>query len=134
MPATVQWGNDAHTAIYYHLTEPWVWDDFYTIVAEGREMRLRESIPVVDIVIDTTEIRHIPQGALSQISMMGRRESITGPHVRRIVVVGATPFLWSILTMVSRVAPRFGNRVRMVKSMEDVERALALDDALPEPN
>lgn len=132
MPATVTWSNEQHTTIYYHLTEPWIWDDFYAIIAEGREMRLRENISVVDIVIDATEIRRIPQGALTQISMMGRRDSINGPHVRRIVVVGATPFLRSLLSMVGQVAPKFGNRVRMVKTLEEAERALA-SDPLPRP-
>lgn len=124
MPVTVTWGSEERTHMCYTIVEPWQWDDFYTAIAAGRAMRQQENVAVIDVVFDVTQARKIPYDALTQINIMGRRDSIVGPHVRRIVIVGANAFLQSILTMVGRVAPRLGDRVVLADSPEEVHGAL----------
>lgn len=127
MPVTVAWDSEERTLMRYTIVEPWQWDEFYTTLAEGRAMRLQENVAVIDIVFDVTQARKIPFDALTQINIMGRRDSIVGSHVRRIVIVGANTFLQSILTMVGRVAPRLGDRVVLADRLEEVQGMLEAD-------
>lgn len=142
MPVTVTWGDDARSWLYYTVSEPWLWDDFYAATTAGREMRICADVPAVSIVVDVQQARKIPADTLTQVNIMGRRDTLVGDHIQRIVIVGANAFLRSILAMVSRVAPRFGTRMVLVDSLTEAENILEADarqraknthDAVPTP-
>ena len=127
MPVTVTWGDDTLTWMVYTLSDPWQWDSFYTALDSGREMRTRENVPAVSVVVDVQQAKKIPSDTLTQVNIMGRREALVGDHVQRIVIVGANAFLRSILTMVGRVAPRLGARVVLVDNLVEAENILEAD-------
>lgn len=105
-------------------------------------MRICADVPAVSIVVDVQQARKIPADTLTQVNIMGRRDTLVGDHIQRIVIVGANAFLRSILAMVSRVAPRFGTRMVLVDSLVEAENIFEADarqrakntpDAVPTP-
>lgn len=124
MPVQVMWGNTEHTILHYQFSDPWTWEDFYSIMQQGKALREAAGLSEVDAVIDMSQVRTLPSGAMTHIRGADR----SGVNARHLVLVQAGALMRALLTTISRVSPRLANKVKLANSMEE---AYALLEAAP---
>jgi hypothetical protein len=115
--------------LVYRVTDPWGWNDFYRSTQEGRQMREASGAPYIHIIIDTTDMRRPPNGALTHLGNMFRHGSPSTSAVRLVVMVGASGFVRAIMDLLTRLSTNAARKLRYADTLED---AYTLLRAIPE--
>lgn len=124
MPITVVWGNEEQSILHYSLADPWDWEEFYKVTESGRQMREARGAAPASVIIDFTEARKIPSGAMSHFGNMFRRGTAGTNHVQRIVIVKPSGFVLALGQMLLKLYPVAVQKVMFVNSIEEANRTL----------
>ncbi len=121
MSITVEWDNEAKTAIRFDIHAGSGWEAFDRAVALGNQMMTGVE-HVVDVIINPDEEAPPPPGAMARF----KQAQASSPYNRGlIVIVGANLLARLLVTTFSRIYPSLGEEVRFASSLEDARDILA---------
>lgn len=106
MPITIDWYDVEKTILRYEFTGQWSWEELHQAMDEVQEQMASVSTRV-DVIIDVSQSKRIPAGALSQMRGGTLKAS---ENWGMGVFVGTGTFLNALLTTFSRVYPKMGQR------------------------
>jgi hypothetical protein len=120
MGVTVQWDDDAKTVIRYDFEGDWDWTEFGVKAQEAFAMT-RSVEHKVDTISNFKPGAKVPQDAFFQF----RRAMTKAPKNRGItVIVGATLFIRTLVTVFSRIYKQLGERLQLADSLEQAQTIL----------
>lgn len=121
MPISVQWANDEHNVMLTVFEGQWDLDDFYKMVADGKELLKDVDYPFITIV-DYSKSLTPPRRTLS----VGRHvERVHNPNRLRLIWVKPGMFIEMLYATLGKIHPRgFGDSV----TVDTLEDAYALAD------
>jgi len=109
--------DDDFMIVHTIYTDPWTWRDFYRALARDRAMVRQANGRTVYRVIDFTETRHVPPGALQHFRR-ARRVLFGNPSVTTFFVA-AHPVMRALTQTISRLYPRYRPHARGAASVEE---------------
>ena len=117
----VGWDNTEKNIIIWTFSAPWTWDEFYDIQSKQHSM-IDEVTGIVDSIFITSTEQNIPFSAFTHL-----REIMAKSHDRDgiFVVVGARPFLATLLNIVAQMLPNFTSRIILVGDKAEAYRLIA---------
>jgi hypothetical protein len=115
MSVSVEWANPEKTVIYFRVTQPWTWEDYYTATDESWEM-IHTVDHIVDFIVDLTNTKLVPSNAMSHLK---RRATRYHPHKGMAVMVGVSSFMQVIINMMAHVFPVVKTTVRTAATVKD---------------
>ncbi|MBI5667697.1 MAG: hypothetical protein HZC41_06785 [Chloroflexi bacterium] len=120
MPIHMNWAELDPPILHYTIVEPWAWEEFQTAIEESRHMIEACQFTHVDMVIDWSNARKIPNSTVSQMGNLFRRGEGRSRHIQgRFVVVGAPGFARLIFETLVKVYPKMSQRVLFTKSVDE---------------
>ncbi len=123
MPITIDWGNPEKTYILEQFEQSWTWEEYLALDPVENEMM--DSVDhKVHIIADARGARLPDHGALTYFPKIVEG-AVTGSHPNAglYIIVGASRIIQTFAEIYQRVYTGHGQKVRLVKTMED---ALAL--------
>jgi hypothetical protein len=120
MSITVQWDNNDKTVIRYDFTGYWTWTEFRQRAQEAFAMT-RSVEYRVDTISNFLPGTHIPRDAFIHF----QRIMTEAPKNRGVnVIVGASPFIRTLVTIFSRFYAQLGKRLILSDSLEAARHIL----------
>jgi hypothetical protein len=115
MAIRVQWDNPDKTILRFTYDREWAWDEVYSALEEKRRLLGTVQHPV-DTLVDMRAVVTIPVGALIHARRLA--EQANG-NERVTLVVGANPFILSLVDLVRNLHPAFIKNYRFVSTLND---------------
>jgi hypothetical protein len=125
----VKWGDPNLKILCYTVADPWRWEDFYSAIERGRQMREPRGPGHVNVIVDFSASHKIPDGALSHFGNMFKRGAPSTDRVERVIVVKPTSFLLAIAQILMKLNPVIVRKVAFANSLEDAYFLLAPQEA-----
>jgi hypothetical protein len=117
---TASWDNEEHTIIRYDFDLHWTWDEFNTAAAAAFAMT-RSVEHTVDTISNFKPGQLLPPNALFQF----RRAMANAPKNRGVnVIVSDSNFIGAMVATFSRFNKQLGERLLVVKTLDDARAAL----------
>ena len=120
MAVTVEWFNAEQTIIRYEFVGRWSWEELHDAIEQVQTM-IGGVGHRVDIVIDLTQNRGIPSGALAQMRGGTMRAN---DNWGMGVFIGTGTFIKALLHTFTRVYPKMGERYATADTLEDAHRLI----------
>lgn len=121
MGVEVQWDDDNQTVLRYHFTGHWNWEEYFSALAQGRQM-MKTVEHLVCIVNDFSQTAYIPDGFLSRAADI----IDTRPHNTGIgIFIATSPSFHALHAALRRLYPRFGELYLMASTEEEAQRIIA---------
>jgi hypothetical protein len=121
MPIDLHWDNDARTIARFDVRGIWTWQELDAAMAQLYAMQTSENC-TADCIVDMTAGNKLPHNPLSNGWRKSRRPQLAG----RIVFIGGTAFLKSLMDVFRRLYPIVDQRIFFVDSLEAAHARLAL--------
>jgi hypothetical protein len=115
----VRWEDEAETILLLEFSGPWTTEDYLKAAEEARQLILAKSHQVC-MISSFEQNQMLPQGFLIKVYKFQRH---TPPNQSLNVVVGNSPFVRSVFSVLQKVTARTGGRIRLVNTLEEA-RAL----------
>jgi hypothetical protein len=125
MAIVVDWDNPQKTTLLFTYTGAWEWSEHEKAILQGNEL-VEETDHNVQAIIDIRNGNLLPTYFMSGIKSVGTR---THPRIQTMVMVGASPFIRSIIGTVSRVRSRAYTRKMIL--VATIEEARAITGSTP---
>jgi hypothetical protein len=121
MAITVEWANEQKTAFCWTFEGRWTWIE-YSAGMQRSNTLAREVSHRIDVIVDMRNSGVVPTSALSYIKF----ERADQPEkMGRIVVVGASPLVRTIILVLGRLNHDFDVRFQIVKTIDEAYKILA---------
>ena len=110
----VNWGNPQQSVLVYSFVTPWTWDEYYSLDNRVRDM-LESAQQTVDVILDFSEGRQVPEGALAHL-----RRLLTSKYPNRgmVYIVGTNTVVETLGNVITTVYPAASQIVRRAKTMD----------------
>lgn len=121
---TVAWANDEQTVVLCrYLEDGWTQEDSFAALAQQRALIESSSAPVVDVLVEGTNIRWMPAGASF---IKGMKTIVELRHQRQgvTIFIGAQGILASILTITMSLIDPKRREYHFVKTMDEAYELL----------
>ena len=128
MPVTVRWGDPDLTILHYTVSGVWTWEEFYTTLSQGRQMREARGPESVRIIVEFLDTQHVPKGVMSHFGNMFRRGAASNDKVERIIIVKPGKFLTAIADMLQKLNPKILSKVIFVETAAEAYSLLGYSD------
>jgi len=113
MPFPLRW--HAPQILYYHLQQPFTWDELNQSINQAIEMARSQPNREVGTLLDVAGVNHIPSGAIAHgIEVVKRKPA----NANYIVVLGAQPFVKGFHGIVRALFPAITRRVAFADDLE----------------
>jgi hypothetical protein len=109
--------DDDFLIVHTIYTDPWTWGDFYRALARDQAITRQANGRTVYRVIDFTETKHVPPGALQHFRR-ARRFLFGDPSVTTLFVA-THPVMRALTQTISRMYPRYRTHARSAPSVEE---------------
>jgi hypothetical protein len=121
MPITVQWDNDEQRVMRYTFEGRWTWDEYHHAIDEA--FGLVKDLPyIVNMMLDFSSSNLFPSNALTHFSSSMK----TPPRdFDAVVVVSGSRFVDTLVSILSRVSSKIGEKLIVVKSLDEGRTYLA---------
>jgi hypothetical protein len=129
MGIVMTWDNREKTIIKATVAAPFTWDELFSTWDSTVKMIREESHPVHMIVISQSS-GFPPGNALAQLN---RISTNVPPNLGLAIMVTTNRFIGLINSTLFKLSPSFSRRGRVVSSLEEAYRLIAVEGA-PIPN
>jgi hypothetical protein len=117
----LDWDDDQQTIIRYRFLHPWTWAEYYATDAQRDEM-FNTSDQIIDIILDFSEGKHIPDEAMTHLPKVASWDS---PKRGVIIVIGVNRMLQTLANIMISVYPQAATKApRPAKDLEDARRMI----------
>jgi len=131
MSITVDWYNDSHRILIFHVEGKWTWDDLFPQIQRSKELSSQVTHDkLVHTIFDMSESKAIPINAVSKLGTITKNQS---PNAGITVLVTQSNFVNTLYNMASKQLQMFSrssdekefNQVfHIVDSVEKAEQFL----------
>jgi len=122
MAIEVTWDNSDQTALYFHASETWDWQDFYRKTDELYTL-VKSASQNIDVIMDLSTSTTLPGNALSHFQTVMRR---TPRNVRSYIFVGVSGFQAAVLSVLGHIVPeRVADRFIFAQDLASAHQILA---------
>lgn len=122
MTIRVEWDAQDATRVLWTVEGAWTWEQFYAAFEQSKALVMSVSYRV-DVITDMRRAGPVP---LSPASLHIRQAmGKTSPNLGIIVLVGLDAFAHALLSVIQRVVPKAGEKMRTVRTLEEAEALIA---------
>jgi hypothetical protein len=118
----VFWKDVAKTILVREFPKDWSLEDYDNGIATMRQM-LSEVTHDVYIVIDASQVRHVPAGAMGYFHAGNQNMP---PHVKMRLLVTRQSLLQSLFNILFRIAPQTFGNFYIVSSLDVAYKRISL--------
>ncbi len=125
MPVHLKWWDDTETILHYEFTDPWDWNEYDTVLRQGRAL-MREKDHYVGILNDMMHTQKLPTSLLSKArGYISTKPKNTG----RVIFATQNKFVVMMFQMFIRVYPKLAEnyhiRSHLEESVQEIQAWLA---------
>jgi hypothetical protein len=120
MGIKASWDNEDHTILRFNYEGSWTWDDLHNALSQGHAM-MRTETHTVDVLIDVSQSRLIPSGALARGKHI---DDIKPDNHGMTAVVGANTFMQGLYDLFRKIYRKNLNVV-YVPTLEEARAKIA---------
>jgi len=124
MPLTYRWYDEDQTIMYYKITPPFDWDEFFAFSQNAND-NLIPAVPhnlPIHAIADFTELTSLPPQILQKSDEI---KSYHNPRLDQIVVIHKNAIFRLVINIVRRTGHPLGRQLKSVASIEDAVVFLA---------
>lgn len=114
MPIIVAWANDEKTILLNDYNGNWSASDFRQAIDDNARL-MGSVLHDVDVIVDQRNNRALPSARLAILPYL---ETKTPDNQRRVIVVGASRLMKTMIELASRFAPRATRHLHYVQTLE----------------
>ncbi|HRF95814.1 MAG TPA: hypothetical protein PLZ51_11495 [Aggregatilineales bacterium] len=114
MPVQIKWWDDTETILHYQFSDPWDWNEYDTVLRQGRAL-MKEKNHYVGILNDMTQTIKLPTSLLSKArGYISTKPKNTG----RVVYATDNKFLVMMFQMFAKVYPKLAENYTIAPTIE----------------
>lgn len=113
----VRWEDEEETILLLDFSGAWTTEDYLEAAEEARQLILSKRYPVC-LISSFEQNQMLPQGFLIKVYKFQRQ---TPPNQSLNVIVGTSPFVRSVFSVLQKVTARTGGRIRLVTTIEEAK-------------
>lgn len=117
MPVWVDWDNAEKTIVHQVIRGEWDLNEFYVMVDASRAL-MSEVNHRVDIIMNLSDPASV--GPTNLMSAMNRVIETAPKNIGFVVIVRASPFIRSVITVACQNMPEFAARIHYVDFLPEV--------------
>jgi hypothetical protein len=111
----VRWEDEEETILLLEFSGAWTTEDYLNAAEEARQLILGKPYRVC-LISSFEPNQMLPQGFLIKVYKFQRQ---IPPNQSLNVVVGNSPFVRSVFSVLQKVTARTGGRIRLVNTLEE---------------
>ena len=115
LSVNVRWEDEEETILLLEFSGAWTTEDYLNAAEEARQLILSKSYRVC-LISSFEPNQMLPQGFLIKVYKFQRQ---IPPNQSLSVVVGTSPFVRSVFSVLQKVTARTGGRIRLVNTLEE---------------
>lgn len=124
MPLVYHWHDEQKTIMYYKITPPFDWDEFFAFSKEANDnliLALPHDLPI-QAIADFSELTSLPPQILQRSDEI---KSYHNPRLDQIVVIHKNMIFRMVINIIRRTGHPLGRQLKSVSSIEEAELFLA---------
>jgi hypothetical protein len=111
----VRWEDEEETILLLEFSGAWTTEDYLNAAEEARQLILSKPYRVC-LISSFEPNQMLPQGFLIKVYKFQRQ---VPPNQSLSVVVGTSPFVRSVFSVLQKVTARTGGRIRLVNTLDE---------------